>query len=191
MNNIEIIKLLEDKEILIDDNWYFHATNNNLETIKSILNEGIKSASLLNKKGNNFNGKYFISLFKNTDEAQSLILWLKDRLKFVINDISPLYADRSKLNFRKNFINTRIPLRTSEWDGEYQQYLKIDRENIIALEYSLFNLISNPNYSNTKEDLLFLKSIILYLEEINSSLPIYDLSSSREINKQKLLTLNI
>ena len=40
--------------------------SNDIKVIKNILEEGIKSASLRNKKGNNFNGKYYISLYKNS-----------------------------------------------------------------------------------------------------------------------------
>lgn len=191
MTEKEILNFIEDKNITQDENWYFHATKNDLETIKKILNEGIKSAYLLNKKGNHFNGKYYISLYKNNNTSRGLNLKFIESPKFIISDIYPYYADRKKYNFRQLFINTRIPLRTSEWDGEFQQYLNIEQDKIIALEYSLSYILSNSENSDIKEKLLFLKEIILYMEQINKNIPIYDLTLNCEINKQKILNLNL
>ena len=187
----EILKFIEDKEITLNDNWYFHATRADIEIIKKILEEGIKSAYLRNKKGNHFNGKYFISLYKNTEEAKDLKLWLRKHPKFIISNIYPFYADNSKFKFRKIFINTRIPIRTSEWYGEYQQYLKIDPDKIVALEYNLTQMLSNMDIQNMKQELIFLRDMVLCLEQTNKNLPIYDLSSNRELNKQKILSLDL
>lgn len=191
MDAEEILSFIEDKDITANDSWYFHATRSDIDIIKKILKEGIKSAYLRNKKGNHFNGQYYISLYKNTKEYEDLNLWLIDAPKFIIHDISPLYADRKKYNFRRMFINTRIPLRTSEWDGEYQQYLEMEASKIIALEYSLSHILSKSNGSNIKENLIFLRNMVLCIEQIGKDLPIYDLSSNREFNKQKILSLNL
>ena len=187
----EILDFIEDKEIIVYDDWYFHATINDISTIKNILEEGIKSASLLGQEGNHFNGQYYVSLYKNISEATDLKLWLRNSPKFIIHDISPFYADRKKWNFRRIFINTRVPLRTSEWDGEFQQYLRIDPSKIIGLEYSLAHILNNGNDFEVKEKLLFLKDIVLYLKQTNKTLPIYDLSQKCELNKEKILSLNI
>lgn len=191
MDRNEILNFIEDKDIKINDNWYFHATSDDIETIKNILTEGIKSAYLIGQKGNNFNGKYYISLYKNTSDSERLNKWLKESPKLIIQGISPYYADSSKHKLRQFFINTRIPLRTSEWNGEYQQYLKIEPSNIVALEYSLTYILSSSKDSNIKQKIEFLKSIILCMEQINKNLPIYDLSANREINKQKTLSLHL
>jgi len=191
MKTNEILNFIEDKDILENDEWYFHATRSDIYTIQKILEEGIKSAYLRNKKGNHFNGKYYISLYKNTEDAESLKIWLRNRPKFIIQDISPFHADRNKFKFRKMFINTRIPLRTSEWDGEFHHYLEIDPSKIVALEYSLSHILFNSHESNIKDKLEFLKNMILCLEKTKRDLPIYDLSSNREINKEKILSLNL
>lgn len=185
----KILSIIEDKDITLNDEWYFHATSDDINTIKNILEEGIKSGYLRNKKGNSFNGQYYISLYKDIEEAKDLKDWLIWRPKFIIQDISPYYADRHKLIFRKLFINTRIPLRTSEWDGEFQQYLQIDPTKIVALEYSLSHMISNADTSITKWHLKFVREMVLCLQESNKDLPIYDMSSKREINKEKILSL--
>jgi len=89
------------------------------------------------------------------------------------------------------FINTRIPIRTSEWDGEFHQYLQIEPLKIVALEYSLLHILSNSDEFMMKEKLKFLRDIISCLKEINRDLPFYDISSNCEINKEKILTLNL
>lgn len=187
----EILNFVEDKDITIDDNYFFHATRNDIDLIRKILQEGIKSAYLRNQKGNHFNGQYYISLYKNIEESEHLKLWLSEYPKFIIHDISPFYADRNKLKFRRMFINTRIPLRTSEWDGEFHQYLKIEPSKIIALEYSLSHILSNLDEPSAREKLIFLRNMASCIEQINQCIPIYDLSSNREINKQKVLSLNL
>jgi len=191
MDAKEILDHIEDKDFIPDTNWYLHATKNDVETIKKILQEGIKAAYLRNEKGNHYNGRYFISLYKHTRDAERLNLWLRDCPKFIIDGISPIYADRSKIKSRHMFINTRIPLRTSEWDGEFQQYLEIKPSKILALEYSLSNMLSTLDEYDMKEKLIFLKNLFLCLEQINSVLPIYDLSSNREFNKQKVLSIKL
>lgn len=186
----EIISYIEDKDIAVDDNWYFHATKTDINSIKNILEEGIKSSYLRNQKGNHFNGKYYISLYKNIKEAEKLKLWLSKYPKFIISDISPFYASRNKFKYRQLFINTRVPFRTSEWDGEFHQYLKIEPSKIVAIEYDLSYILNNMD-GNIKENLKFLKELILCLEQLNKDLPIYDMFSNREFNKKKILSLNI
>lgn len=193
MNIGEIIEFIEDKDFGINDDWYFHATSNDLEVIKKILKEGIKSAHLRNTKGNNFNGKYYISLYKLNTFDNGLNQWLNKYPNFVINKIEPLYANRKKLKLRRIFINTRIPLRTSEWDGEYQQYLLINTSNFVALRYDLSYIFKNTYCSEKmmKDKLQLLRNIILHMHQTNNYLPIYDFSTRKEINKEKLLSLHI
>lgn len=191
----DIFMFFEDKEIVIDSECYLHATKSNIDTIKSILTNGITAACFRNSKGHNFNGKHYISLYKNTSGNDDLKSYLKDRPKFIIKDIKPLYAKFNSRKCRKIFIKTRIPLRMSEWQGEYQQYLKIEPSNIVALEYNIFYTLKNISPENDsyvlKEKLLFLKEIILCMKEMNIKLPIYDLSLYREYNKEKILSLNL
>lgn len=200
----KIITHIEDKDIEINNDWYFHATAENIEIIKQILDDGIKSAYLLGEKNksirkeNPANGKYYISLYKYTEATDRINSWLDAYPKFVIEGIEPLYANRKKYNFRRMFINTKVPLRTSEWDGEYHQYLMIEPSKIVALGYDLSYMMKELCYPDEmireifqKEKLELLKSIILYMNGINCHLPIYDFHTKREINKGKVLTLHI
>lgn len=187
----DILNFIEDKPVEQKENWYLHATRIDIEIIKKILNEGITSGCLRSTKGNNFNGPYYISVFKNDNSAEGLKLWAMNSPKFVISDISPFHANRTKLKFRRIFINTPIPLRTSEWNGEYHQYMRIDPSKIVALEYSLSRILFNSNNVNIKERIEFLRAMILCMKQVNKDLPIYDLSSNHEFNKQKILSLNL
>jgi len=198
MNIEKLLNFIEDKEIEINNDWYFHATGDDIEVIKKILDEGIKSAYLRGGKGNHFNGKYYISLYKNNTLDRGLNLWLDKRPKLVINNISPLYADSKKYNVRRIFINSKIPLRTSEWVGEYQQYMMIEPSKFVAIGYDLLYILNDIYCQNkntyeklSKDKLELLKNIILYLSKTNNPLPIYDFSTKREINKEKVLSLYI
>lgn len=198
MNVEEIIHFIEDKDFEINNSWYFHATSNDAEVVKKILEEGIKSAYLRNTKPNHFNGKYYISLYKYNTLDNGLNQWLDKYPKFVIDNIEPLYANRKKLNLRRMFINTKVPLRTSEWDGEYQQYLSIDTSKFVALGYDLSYIFKDMYCSDKnikeewqKETLQLLRNIIFYMNQTDNQLPIYDFSTKREINKEKVLSLHI
>lgn len=185
VNKYDIIEYIEDKHIQANDNWFFHATKKDIETINNILKFGIKSAYLMNKDGNNFNGKYYISLYKYI-EGSRLNTWLKNYPKIILDDINPYYAKRNKYFFRKMFINTRIPLRTSEWDGEYQYYLKVEPSKIIGIEYSFSSIIDSLDDTRIKDELLFLRDLILSMQNSGIFIPIYDLDSYHEINKEKI-----
>jgi len=185
MVNKNLLEFVEDKQIILNENWYYHATKADITTIKKILDEGIKCAYLRGLNGNHFNGKYYISLCKRNSD--SLFLKYQDNPKFIIEGIKPHYAYREKYNLRKWFINTKVPLRTSEWDGEFQEYLIIKPSKIIAIEYSL----STVNNLDEAKQLYFLKSLLLVLKQRQNNLPIIDALTSREINKEKVLSLHL
>lgn len=192
MEKENFLTYIEDEDIQICGEWFFHATLADVEIVKKILKEGIRAGYLIGTNGNHFNGKYYISLFKQIDEEQRLFWRFSENPKFIIHGIHPYYADRSKLGIRKLFIQTRIPLRTSEWDGEYQQYLEIQPNNFVGMEYSFSYLLYNlENVDKIKKSLNFLKAMIACMEEINIDLPIYDLSSKRRVNKEKVLSLHL
>ena len=65
----DVIEFIEDRNFKTNDNWYFHATSSNVEVVKRILDEGIKSSQLRNVNPSlyHFNGKYYISLYKQNN----------------------------------------------------------------------------------------------------------------------------
>lgn len=109
--------------------------------------------------------------------------------KFIIEDISPIHATRINL-LSDMFTNTVFPIRASIYDDEYHAFLKIDKSKIIAIEYILYYLVNNRSQFFLAE-MKLLKSIILYLEQINSRMSIYDFSTNREIDRKRFLSLTI
>lgn len=68
MNIKLLIDYIEDKSIDIDNNWYFHATDKNIEIIEKILKEGIKSSYLRKEHSSSgYYGKYYVSICKKND----------------------------------------------------------------------------------------------------------------------------
>lgn len=193
MEKGEFLKFIEDKDIQVSDDWYLHATRADVSIVKSILSEGIQAGCIRGVRGNHFNGKYYISLFKGNNKEDSLFKHFLENPKFIISGIHPYYADRSKLRMRKMFIQTRIPLRTSEWDDEYQQYLFIPPDKFVGLEYSLSYFLSNLENDSSKirDKLKFLKSLLCCMEDMNIDLPIYDFTSHCRINKKKVFSLHL
>lgn len=193
-----LISYVEDKEIVINNDWYLHATKDDVNVVKEILENGIKCAYLRGMNGNHFNGKYYISLYKPNTENKGLKEWLSGNPSFVIDGINPVYANRRQLNIRRIFINSKIPLRTSEWDDEYQQYMFIEPSKFVALgydlSYTLHEVFCNDKVIKEKllnEKLLLLKNILIYMNEANNKLPVYDFSTNREINRDKVLSLHL
>ena len=163
-----------------------------LELVKEILQNGLKSAHLRGeKRGGLYNGKYYISLNKrNEDPDSSFNQYAKHHdIRFIFDNINPIHA---KFNFDIFFMfcNTIIPIRSSGWEDEYHAFGKVEPSKIVALEYSL-HYMTKEGYRFDKEKLIYLKQVILCLKELKKDLPIYDYTSNKEYNKDKVLSLNL
>ena len=186
----EIIEYVEDKDIISNHNWYLHATVDDLDRIRAILSGGIKCNYLLGQPDLGRNGPYYISLFKNSSESTELIGRFEESLKFIVSDIKP---HRALVNsdFAETFSSTRIPIRSSHYYGEYQQYLRIDPSKFVGLDYSLALIMSRRTTPEKRQTIWFLRDITQSVCEIIPELPIYDLATHKEINKEKVLKLTI
>ena len=195
MNSLElneIINYIEDKEIDIKDNWFLHGTSNNIEIVEKILKEGIKCTYLRKEKGDQgHNGKYYISVSKFSTDEDSAYKLFEHCPTFVLDKISPIHAktDKERYYYASNFMNTIIPFRCSAYEDEYHSFLKINPSKIVALAYSL-NLQLSDYKLNIKR-LEFLKEMILCIDKMNLDLPIYDFSSKKEVNKEKVRSLKL
>ena len=193
MNWKKTIDYIQDKPININDNWYYHSMiKEDLELVKEILQNGLKSAHLRGeKRGGLYNGKYYISLNKrNEDPDSSFNQYAKHHdIRFIFDNINPIHA---KFNFDIFFMfcNTIIPIRSSGWEDEYHAFGKVEPSKIVALEYSL-HYMTKEGYRFDKEKLIYLKQVILCLKELKKDLPIYDYTSNKEYNKDKVLSLNL
>lgn len=185
-----LIDYIEDKKITNDEKWYFHATNKDIKIIEEILKNGIKSLYLRNKESLlGYNGKYYVSLSKKTNCSKSAYYLFENRPKFIVSGIHTIHAN-NKSELAYSCIETVFPIRTSCYEDEYQAFLKVRPKYILGLEYSLSHILYDDPASSI-EELRFLKEIINSLGKLSLNLPIYDCSSSREINKQKVISLNI
>ena len=190
MEKKELLQFIEDRPFDEDSTWFFHATDNDIEKIGTILKEGIKSTSLTGDENPcTLNGKYYISLYNS--ESINLSQRYEKQVKFIIEKISPYYADREKNTFRYFFINTRIPLRTSNWDGEYQKYLRIDPSKIVGIDYHLASILSRLNDDEIEKEIIFLQNLSTCIREAGRRLPIYDLGTHQEINQDKVLSITL
>ena len=190
MKQKQFLDYIEDKTIKIENEWFFHATDGDIVTIEKILTEGIKCAALRKEKSQHgYNGKYYVSVSKKTNDPQSIYNLFNHLPIFVLNDINPIKAD-SKNRIFDPFTETIFPLRTSSKNDEYHAFLKIDSSKIIAMGYDLYHMLE-PGYKFSIYRLSLLKDIILLLDQLDKNIPIYDLTSEREINKQKVRTLKI
>lgn len=188
------IEYIEDKDYEIDKDNYLHAFdyfNNHLITM---LNNGIKAPKLLNKVfEGSFNGSYYVSLMKYEDCKYNVYEKLIKQPMFIINsNIKTIYAKNFVHNhlYWRPFIESPLPFRCSPYDNEYQKFLKVSPNDIIGLNYNLFN---DETISNTEKirRLNILKCIILDLDKHNKELQIVDYSNSKIINKEKVLSLDI
>ena len=68
--------------------------------------------------------------------------------------------------------------------------MKISSSKIVAIAYSLYHMLESGCRFNIYK-LCFLKDLILLLEKLEKDIPIYDLTSERQINKEKVKALKI
>ena len=190
MESQEIVKFIEDKAFVEQEQWFLHATEKDIEVIKGILNDGIKCAHLMNTvNSTGCNGQYYISLYKNDYNSRALCQRFENDIKFIVQGIHPHYAKREKYDSRNWYIDSRIPLRTSHYDGEYHQYLRINPDKFVGVDYQLSRIIPSLSRQDRIRELAFLREVVQCIGESNSNLPIYDLASHREINKDKVLSI--
>lgn len=185
----ELLNYIEDTPIEIKEDWFFHGTSGDINVIEKILNEGIKCAYLRKEKSTQgFNGKYYVSVSKKSDDPKSIYNVYKFWPTFIIDGVKPIKADIRNQSYQC-FRETIIPLRTSYKKDEYHAFLKIDSSKIVALGYNLY--LFEPGNKFYINRLRMLKELVLLLEKLEKNIPIYDLSSEREINKEKVRSLKI
>lgn len=189
MEHIKLINDIEDKPFYIDNNSYYHAFNYNSRNFIKMLNEGIKSKFLLRQKGVGCNGLFYISLSKKEECFYSAYNLLLSNPAFIID--SKLKTIKTQNYIRKSkyplsTCNSILPFRSSSYDDEYQRFLLVSPKRFKAIRYNLSN-IENEETLNSK--LWVLYHIIHDLEEQKNDLPVIDLNTNKELNRQKVLSL--
>lgn len=198
MNYEEIIHFIEDKQISIEEKDYFyHAFAYDQNEFINMLNNGIKSPILLGKSGSGLNGNFYVSLSKkeNYETQSSINKQLFYLPTFVINDklkaVKAINCTKIKKNYPRWIRYSPLPFRESIYDDEYQKFLQVPSQDILAIEYNLKLIFEKTNRKSFINDLIILKNIIDDLNSQNFNLPIIDYHSSKEINKDKVLSLHL
>ena len=181
----KILNYIEDKDILINENWFYHAMPFSHDNYVSALNNGILSSHLLPYHNSSY--RYvFVSRANNNNHSAFANYSIYPN--FIINDKIP--AVKAKDSSIKKIICGRFHELnfTSMYDDEYQVYKKIKPEEIIGIVFNLEKLITT-NKDKLKYYLTILCDIINLLNELESKLPIIDYYTKKEINKQRVLSL--
>ncbi len=196
MNKEELLKMIsyiEDKDVAFDENWFYHACSFEKEIYKNILLEGIKSKFERTKRLQSsfgWNGIFYISVTReNIMEDLGKSAWnffYPYYPMFIIDKNVKAYKCRylDKFSeFYSKLSNTPLPYRVSGYVDEWHIYRVVKPESIIGIDYPLKKLESEVYLER-------LVNIIELMNEINVDKPIYDISSRREINKEKCLKLS-
>ena len=199
---LSIINYIEDRNGRINYDWFYHGTNYNIHVIKDILVNGIKCQKDLQIDARGSNGKYYISVSKNlgeyADRKLSAYYGYLGSVMFVLDESLP--AHKAKLDKGINKIiaillkNTPVAYRVSGFVDEYQVFRKINPSYIKGLGFSIRGMMEErinkqkiAIFGDSSTDLLKqLIELTTALDDLNLDLPIYDLSSNKEINKKKV-----
>ncbi len=188
---------IEQKIINKNPEWYYHGIVYKRSDFIDMLVCGLKCAKLLGLKNGGYNGKYYISLSKdipNKQNVESAYMYLKwSSYMFIIDNIKTYKCTHSY--FRELFKQTKVPLRCSTWDDEYQAYSIITPDHFVGMECPLKDWINNIHYVKNLELLKNLRNIMINMNELRIDLPIYDSSDELagrlyEIDKEKYLHLS-
>lgn len=191
MDYSNIIDWIEDESIILPSDVYYHAFSYEQESFINMINEGIKSHILLGTNAQGMNGYFYVSLSKNEKCEFSIYERLNHLPMFVIANKIRTIKTR---NFRRYnsypgwMINSPLPFRGSEYDDEYQKFLKVSPSDILAIQFDMYSYLQ---YNDIKTRLLILKSIINDLNSQEICLPVVDGSTFKKVNQEKVLSLKL
>lgn len=195
MNYDDLINYIEDESIKMFQEPYYHAFQYDKEQFVKMLTEGIKAPILLGKRGDGNNGLFYVCLSQNKGLEKSIYDKLNNNPMFVINGNIKTIKSRNFIrtgHYQMDFMQTPLPFRESQYDDEYQRFLRISPRKFLAIQYNIFsNYQQNHNPDYIGEQLIILKQMIDILETHKIYLPIIDGSTMTKINKTKVKLLKI
>ena len=181
----KILDYIEDKNITINNDWFYHAMPFSHDNFLNALNNGILSPYLLQ----GYNSSYrYVFVSRGNKSKYSAFTNHSIYPNFIINEsIDAIKADDGYI--KKLMYGGFHGLRfTSIYDDEYQVYKKINPEDIIGILFNLEKLITSYK-EKSNYYLAILYDIVVLLNELKSTIPIIDYYTKKEINKQKVLSL--
>nr|MBP3258701.1 hypothetical protein [Bacilli bacterium] len=188
MTALEVLSYIENVPIVLNNNYYYHAFVYDHDDFVNMINKGIKAPIYLNRSGDGYNGLFYVSLSKNLGCKDSIYEELNSLPMFIINEKIFTFKTKNGLPPSFSLMKSPLPIRYSDYEDEYQKFLKVKPKDILGIQ---FNLFSNVDDSNIRYSMAILQSIINDLENENSNMPIIDGVTSRMINKNKVMSLNL
>lgn len=189
MDYNSVIDYIEDEKFLLTDEVYYHAFSYEQKKFINMINEGIKCPILLGMESIGSNGYFYISLSKKEKCEISAYNKLAHLPMFII-------SNRIKTIKPKNFRNcifypeliklSPLPFRQCRYDDEYQKFLIVFPNDILAIQYNF-----DYQNKNIEDDLLTLKSIVEDLYSQKICLSIIDTIHCKKVNQEKVLSLKI
>lgn len=187
-----IINKIQDSKTPVDINpeWYYHAFQGDLNSLKPILTEGLKCRKLrgIKTKDCSYNGIYYISLTKKMPSLNNNSVFKvlhASPMLIIDSDINTIktissYSNSFKRYLSEYLVNTKSSIRNSCWSDEYQVYKEIKPQHIIGIYFSILELLNDNNHLA----LTMLREIINILEQVQLDLPIIDGTDSTIIDKR-------
>jgi hypothetical protein len=166
-------------------NTFIHFTEFNLDTIESIFKNGIMSSYNLQKNGIykdagiGNNGKYYISLTKNTNYQNSAFNLFKHNPNNIGIEVISNYAIKTKKINCFLFTNTKLPIRYSIYDDEWQTKEIITPDKFISFYYPLEFI-----YDLYKKDTNYLNYISEEINKIKELMKIYNINIPLNTNEK-------
>ena len=154
------------------DNIYMHFTTFNIETIENIFKNGImsrynliKNGIVKNSKLIGYNGKYYVSLTKKTNQKKCVYNALSKSESYIGIKVK---LNKEPIKARPQntaiFTNTIIPIRYSPYNDEWQTKEIITPDQFIELSYPLDYISEvfkdDKEYINTIEKINKIKKLM-------------------------------
>ncbi|MCH5166711.1 MAG: hypothetical protein J1F35_02350 [Erysipelotrichales bacterium] len=186
--HIDEIRSIEKITAARNTEWYYHAFSFLPDVFKNMVSSGIKCPFLIGTRlAGVHNGFFFISLSKEVPgiKKSAFLKYLKRNSMFILDNIEPFKC------FPEGMAPIPIITRESTWSDEYQAFMKIPAKKIVGLE----SAVESWSLEEEIEKLRDLREMIIILNELNISWPIYDYSHYEEdqifeIDKQGYLELS-
>ena len=185
---VDAIKNNRGQYIKIDKNSYYHGLSSDL--LPTIIQDGIlshKKRGSRNEFGFN-NGNHYISVAQNVEGSYIYKNLIKQGCSIVIDKnikaIKTKYSSGGNIVWAINM--TRLPIRFSPYIDEHHVRDEIKKEDFIAIQCYLLDILSKSNKENGIRHIFEAMKIIEIMEELSITIPFIDGTDSTEINNEVL-----
>lgn len=169
----------------IDNSWYYHDFRGDLDLFANILAKGIlckKELGIRKNTTNGYNGMYYISITKYSEDPISIFKKIDSRPLIIISNKVKAIKTKPSSNIIYDWsCNTPLPFRTSSYSDEWQIYKKISSDMFVGVYY---DLLKGLKYIGEESLLEKLFQIVECLDHFGLDLPIIDGSDKCQLDKK-------